>query len=123
MEEVKVAERRYRNLLKKSLPHIDLDKTDVFEKLGFAHVKQESPGKSLFFQGDRKMEMLNQATQNLKRKYIHGGEASHFLHKLPKVIGRKQVNISDTFSSHSNKENVDYNKFMDRLHKERESIR
>lgn len=62
MEEVKVAERRYRNLLKKSLPHIDIDKTDVFEKLGFTYVKRSRPSKPLFLKGDKKAEMLNQAT-------------------------------------------------------------
>jgi hypothetical protein len=40
MEERKVAERRYRNLLKKSISHIDINKTDVFERLGFSHIKK-----------------------------------------------------------------------------------
>lgn len=65
MEERKVAERRCRNLLKKSIPHIDIDRTSVFERLGFTFVKRTDPK-------SRATESVsNPSTKLMWEKYSH----------------------------------------------------
>jgi hypothetical protein len=56
MEERKVAERRYRNLLKKSVPHIDIDKTDVFERLGFSYIRKQDKNSGSGYLGTYKSD-------------------------------------------------------------------
>lgn len=72
MEERRVAERRYRNMLKKSIPHIDVDKTDAFARLGFQFVKNCSascPRLSMMFQPvAATTELIRQKYLNLKKK-------------------------------------------------------
>lgn len=94
MEERKVAERRCRNLLKKSIPHIDVDRTDVFERLGFTYVKK-------FEKNGRKQQQgspINPRTRLMREKYLCPNESTicKHLHKLPAVGTSCMINLTDT---------------------------